>query len=79
LLNCRNNETLSAKIFETKKEATHHNMPYGTIVSDEKSFLKVAGQGGFLNIKSLQLEGKKRLCIEEFLRGFKNIGSYRFV
>jgi len=33
--------------------------------------LKIAVTGGYINIISLQLEGKKRLSAEELLRGFK--------
>jgi len=77
--NLQNGETLSIKIFETKKELTNHKLTSGTIVSDEKTYLKVAVDGGFLEVKNIQLEGKKKLIIEEFLRGFKNISSYRFV
>lgn len=74
-----NGETLSVKIFETLKEAANHITQPGTVLSDEKSYVKVAVSGGYLFVKVLQLEGKKRLTIEEFLRGFKNIRSCRFV
>ena len=46
-------------------------MKPGTIISDEKSFLKIACSNGLVNILNLQLEGKKRMNIVEFLRGFK--------
>jgi methionyl-tRNA formyltransferase len=78
-VNQQTNEQISAKIFETEKEPSKHSLLPGTIVSDEKRFLKIALKGGFLKIKNLQLEGKKRLDIEEFLRGFKDIASYRFM
>jgi len=77
--NLQDNQTISAKIFETKKELANHTMQAGTIISDEKTYLKVAVKGGFLNIIVIQIEGKKRLGIDEFLRGFKNIASFRFV
>jgi methionyl-tRNA formyltransferase len=70
-------ETLSAKIFEADKEIMEHNLQEGSIVSDEKRYLKVAVKEGFLIIKTIQLEGKKRLGIEEFLRGFKDLSAYR--
>ncbi len=79
LQNQQNNETISAKIFETEKEIVLHSLTAGSILSDERTYLKVAVNQGFLKIKSIQLEGKKRLGIEEFLRGFKNIHSFRFV
>lgn len=77
--NQQSGETMTAKIFETTKVLTNHALEAGTIVSDEKTYLKVAVQGGFLKIITIQLEGKKRLGIEEFLRGFKNIALFRFV
>ncbi|HEY4787118.1 MAG TPA: methionyl-tRNA formyltransferase [Bacteroidales bacterium] len=79
LQNQQTKETISAKIFETEPEIVNHALKPGDVKSDEKTHLKVAVQGGFLKIKSIQLEGKKRLGIEEFLRGFKNICSYKFV
>jgi methionyl-tRNA formyltransferase len=62
-----------------EKELMGHNLNEGILVTDEKRFLKVAVKDGFLKIKNIQVEGKKRLDIEEFLRGFKDIGSYRFL
>jgi methionyl-tRNA formyltransferase len=46
-------------------------MKPGTIISDGKTFLKIACRNGSVNILSLQLEGKKRMSTVEFLRGFK--------
>ena len=41
-----------------------------TIVTDGKKFMKVAVPDGFVSILSLQLPGKKRLKIDELLRGY---------
>lgn len=41
------------------------------IISDNKTYLKFKCLDGYLNILSLQLEGKKRMDIEDFLRGNK--------
>lgn len=60
----------SLKIYESEKELTVHNLAIGTIVTDQKKFMKVAVNDGFIHIKQLQLAGKKRLAIEDFLRGF---------
>jgi len=79
LQNQQNSETILAKIFDTEKERVTHNLPAGSVVSDEKDYLKVAVNHGFLSIKNIQVEGKKRLSVQEFLRGFKNIRSFRFV
>jgi methionyl-tRNA formyltransferase len=69
------NTKISFKIFESQPESDDHSMKPGTIISDEKSFLKIACRNGSVNILSLQLEGKKRMNTIEFLRGFK-ISNY---
>ncbi|MBR6196036.1 MAG: methionyl-tRNA formyltransferase [Bacteroidaceae bacterium] len=61
----------AVKIYETEKEFTAHNLQNGTIISDGKSTFKVATQDGYINVKVLQLEGKKRMPVADLLRGFK--------
>ena len=61
---------LSAKIFETEWIKDNHDFILSEIVSDKKSYFHVAVPDGFLAIKSIQLEGKKRMNITDFLRGF---------
>lgn len=63
--------SITCKIFESQPEASIHLLHPGQIVSDGKSFIKIACKRGFLKILSLQVEGKKRLTTEDFLRGFK--------
>ena len=43
----------------------------GTWHSDGKTYLRVATGSGWLGLLDVQLEGKKRMPTEEFLRGFK--------
>ncbi|PLX22513.1 MAG: methionyl-tRNA formyltransferase [Marinilabiliales bacterium] len=74
----KENETIQLKIFETKKEITSHNLTLGTIVSDEKTHLKVAVKGGFIQIIELQQAGKRKLNISEYLRGFQGIKDCKF-
>ena len=50
----------------------------GTIFSDGKNYLKVACENGWIEITDLQLSGKKRIKVNEFLRGFQNISGYKF-
>jgi methionyl-tRNA formyltransferase len=40
-------------------------------LSDGKNFIRIGCKDGFLNIVSLQLEGKKRMSTFEFLKGFR--------
>lgn len=50
----------------------------GTIKTDGKTFVKVACQNGWLQITDLQIAGKKRMRVDDFLRGFQQIGEYKF-
>ena len=43
----------------------------GTWASDGRRYLRVAATDGWLDLLDLQLEGKKRMSVEELLRGFK--------
>ncbi len=72
------NESIQLKIFKSVKEMSNHNHSAGEIVSDEKTFLKVAVRNGFINIIELQQAGKKRLNVKDFLRGFQDINNYNF-
>lgn len=67
----------SLKIFRTEKEIAIHSFPLQRIQTDSKTFLKVTLKGGFLKIMELQLAGKKRMSIHEFLRGFPIDNSWK--
>ena len=67
----KNNEvTLSFKILECFPEYAEHNLLPGTISTDGKHYLKIAGKDGFINIIDLQVEGRKKMNVTEFLNGF---------
>jgi methionyl-tRNA formyltransferase len=59
------------KIYKAKKEMDTSPAPAGGFQTDFKSYMKFAGTDGYIHIIELQLEGKKRMTIEEFLRGYK--------
>ncbi|MDR0691741.1 MAG: methionyl-tRNA formyltransferase [Prevotellaceae bacterium] len=65
------NNNLLLKIFSTTPEIVPHNLQPGAIESDRKSYLKVACRDGYIYILDLQLSGKKRLPVKDFLAGFK--------
>ncbi|MCD8043196.1 MAG: methionyl-tRNA formyltransferase [Tannerellaceae bacterium] len=65
------------KIYQTEKRFANHTLLPGTLVTDHKSYLDVAVPDGFLRLHSLQLAGKKRLGIKEFLNGNKNMDTYK--
>jgi len=68
-------QTKMLKVFASIKEIAEHKETIGTIETDAGSYCKIAVDGGYLSIKELQLEGKKKMAIEEFLRGF-DINEY---
>jgi methionyl-tRNA formyltransferase len=70
----KGNIRLSIKIFESRAENGPNGYAPGYIISDGKNFIKVVSGKGVINIGSLQLEGKKRMGTEEFLRGFSISG-----
>lgn len=59
------------KIYKAEKELAHPSGTPGKLETDGKKFLKFACADGYIYIKELQLEGKKRMMVEDFLRGFK--------
>lgn len=48
----------------------------GTILSDGKTFLAIATADGAISITELQLAGKKRMAVKDFLIGFREPQSY---
>ncbi|MEO5782315.1 MAG: methionyl-tRNA formyltransferase [Ginsengibacter sp.] len=63
-----NGKTL--KIYKAKKEIIQQEIASGENKTDRKTFLKFACTNGYISIIELQLEGKKRLTVQEFLRGY---------
>ena len=59
------------KIFKTKISSENNSKSPGEIESDNKSYIHFHTSNGVLSILELQLEGKKRMTVEEFLRGNK--------
>jgi methionyl-tRNA formyltransferase len=59
------------KIYGCAKEYTQTNLAAGTVVTDSKTVLKFATEDGFIQVLELQLEGKKRMLVTDFLRGYR--------
>ncbi|MBQ0024264.1 MAG: methionyl-tRNA formyltransferase [Bacteroidales bacterium] len=69
----------NVKIFETYVvKSGNGGAPAGSITSDGKSFLEVKCGTDSLRIINLQLAGKKRMDIHDFLLGFRDPDSYAF-
>ena len=59
------------KIFRAKKEPGFPSVTEGEYETDERSFLKIACTDGYLQLLEVQMEGKKKMTIEEFLNGYR--------
>lgn len=59
------------KIFKARFEPNPATAMPGSISSDNKTYLRVACLDGYMYLLDLQMESKKRMTIEDFLRGFK--------
>lgn len=75
LTNKENGKKLNLKVFECEWSAESHQLPVGSLRTDKNSIL-VAANDGFVSLKILQLEGKKRLKAEELLRGYSFQNQY---
>lgn len=64
-----NDKTL--KIFNAEIEDQEPAISAGAYLSDGKTFLKFAAKDGFIKVTDVQYEGKKRMAIDEFLRGMR--------
>ena len=60
------------KVYEASiVEKCSAGMECGAIKTDGKNYLHVATSEGMLALHTLQLAGKKRMGVEDFLRGFR--------
>ena len=74
-----NDDKLMMKIYETEFEPSLNTLQTGSICTDGKTYLKVAVPDGFIFLKEMQLAGKKRLPVSDFLRGFRPEEKWKFV
>ena len=58
------------KVYRSEKEITQVTITPGFHETDGKAFLKFACADGYVHVKELQLEGKKKMTVEDFLRGY---------
>ncbi|MFY8005550.1 MAG: methionyl-tRNA formyltransferase, partial [Chitinophagaceae bacterium] len=58
------------KVFAAKAIVSEHKNAPGQVVTDKKTYLHFSCANGYIAIEELQLEGKKRMQVIEFLRGY---------
>lgn len=59
------------KIYAASKEFCVTAEHPGTVVTDGKNYLKVVLADGYLKLEQVQIAGKKRMEVTDFLRGFR--------
>ena len=67
------------KIFETQKEFANHTLAIGAMDTDGKTYLRIAVEDGFVNLLSIQVAGKKRMPVSDFLRGYRVVEGSKVV
>ncbi len=70
-----NGKTSVLKVYTTSKDFCEVSEPIGTVVTDGKTYLKVAQTDGYQHLLTIQLAGKKRMQTADFLRGFHAEGE----
>lgn len=61
------------KLFSTSIVHEHPKEPVGSFVTDGKTFARFACSNGYIQLNDIQWEGKKRMPIADFLRGYKKV------
>jgi len=59
------------KIFAAEIEDKEPAITPGAFLTDGKTYLKFATKDGFIKVTDIQYEGKKRMLVEDFLRGVR--------
>ena len=68
-LHTQDGKEVVMKIFRTKKEMASLEVKEPTLQTDNKTYLRVALSDGYLYLTEVQISGKKRMQITDFLRG----------
>ena len=76
-LQSENGETIELKIFSAEIETCTHDVTPGTVVTDNKKYLKIALHDGFIHLTQVQQAGKKSMPIADFLRGTQLFGDWK--
>lgn len=72
-----NGKRTMLKIYATTREETTVSEAPGTVLTDGKTYFKIAFPDGYLSLTELQLAGKKRMTVSDFLRGYHPEGALR--
>ena len=70
-------ETIEMKVYSAEIESCQTECPVGSVITDNKKYLKIALSDGFIHLKQVQQAGKKAMPIDDFLRGTQLNGSWK--
>ncbi len=64
-------QVTNIKIFEARPVPAKHEHPTGHLITNNKDELLFAAKNGFVQVLQLQLPGKKRMRVDDLLRGYQ--------
>ena len=76
-LQSESGELIDLKIYAAEMETCTPNIVTGTVVTDNKKYLKIALRDGFIHLTHVQQAGKKAMPISDFLRGTQLNGAWK--
>lgn len=62
---------LEMKVFDIERGFEDNIAIAGTIITDDKRYIKIAASDGYIMLNDLKLQGKKRMDVKSFLNGYK--------
>ena len=65
------------KIFASRVVECPQGLEPGTVLSDGKSYLHIVSASGAVSVTELQMSGKKKMAVEDFLRGHREIQDWK--
>jgi methionyl-tRNA formyltransferase len=77
LLRSDQGEAVEMKVFTSQFEPCLSSAPIGSVVTDNKNFLKIAINNGYIHLTEVQQAGKKRMSIADFLRGTQFANTWK--
>ncbi len=76
-IECPRKGKLQLKIYAASliREMDGFSKIVGNIITDDENYIKITTAKGVIALEELQLQGKKRLFVSDFLRGFRNFSD----
>ncbi|REJ80355.1 MAG: methionyl-tRNA formyltransferase [Bacteroidetes bacterium] len=71
LQNIKSGLDFPVKILKAKSETKTHSHKCGRVITDNRAILHVAAKDGIVSIEELQLAGRNKVSVKDFLNGFK--------